>query len=146
MTYSFNKRVREGHEQTHRGRLGKLKRLGRFLRCKQRYVIKFTPQKKVYAVNAFADSDKAGDKTSRKSPSGGVLALGDHILKTWSKNQSIIVLSGGEAELYAINYVASGAIGLKSLLHEMGVDVDIRLSTDSSAAKAMISRTGLGKM
>ena len=81
-----------------------------------------------------------------KSTSGGVLALGDHVLKSWSKNQTIVALSSGEAELYAINTAASGAIGLQSLLHDMGIDLEIQLITDSSAAKAMLSRTGLGKM
>ena len=47
-------------------------------------------------------------------------------------------MSSGEAELYSTNKGAANATGLRSLMHDFGVDLDIRLLTDSSAAKAVI--------
>ena len=126
--------------------LERLKRLGRYLKGNPRYLMRFGKQKNVYAVNAFADSDWAGDRTSRKSTSGGVLQIGNHVVKTWSTNQAIVALSSGEAELYATNKAAAQAIGLRSLLKDLGVRVDIRLFTDSSTSKAITMRTGLGKL
>ena len=53
-------------------------------------------------VDAYADSDLAGDKVSRKSTSGGLLMLGGHLIKSWSSTQPVIALCSGEAELYAL--------------------------------------------
>ena len=41
---------------------------------------------------------------------------------------------------------ASEALGMQSLMRDMGWDVKIRLLADSSAAKSIASRTGLGKL
>ena len=44
----------------------KAKRLGRYLLGRPRYVMKFTFQSQVHAVNIFTDSDWAGDKVTTK--------------------------------------------------------------------------------
>ena len=49
----------------------------------------------------YTDSDWAGDKETRRSTSGGCLMLGQHVISHWSKSQSNIALSSGEAELNA---------------------------------------------
>ena len=72
------------------------------------------------ALPTHPDSDWAGDNTNRKSTSGGIAFMGAHCLKSWSTNQTIVALSSGEAELYAINKVAGNALGIKSLLKDMG--------------------------
>jgi hypothetical protein len=72
--------------------------------------------------------------------------LGSHCIKTWSSTQDIIALSSGEAEYYGLVRGASQAIGIKSMLHDMGVDVDIELNTDASAAKGIASRKGVGRV
>ena len=41
---------------------------------------------------------------------------------------------------------ATRAIGIKTMLDELGVDVDIVLATDSSAAKSLSSRRGTGRI
>jgi len=41
---------------------------------------------------------------------------------------------------------ASEALGMQSLMRDMGWDAKIRLLVDSSAAKSIASRTGLGKL
>ena len=79
-----------------------LKILGRYLKGKPRLVIKHNWQDPIDVLTSFSDSDWAGDRKSRKSTSGGVITVGSHYIKSWSKNQSVIALSSVEAELYAI--------------------------------------------
>ena len=72
--------------------------------------------------------------------------LGCHCVKTWSSTQYIIALSSGEAEYYGVMRGASQAIGIKSMLYDMGVDTDIEINTDASAAKGIASRKGVGRV
>ena len=72
--------------------------------------------------------------------------IGNHCVRSWSTTQSIVALSSGEAEFYGIVKGASVGIGLRSVLADLGVDCRIRIHTDASAAKAIASRKGLGKV
>ena len=72
-------------------------------------------------MNCFGDSDVAGKLDSRKSTSGGLVSLGDHAIKTWSSTQSVIALSTGEAEMYAINKTAATGMGGQSILNDLGI-------------------------
>ena len=108
--------------------------------------MRFAKQTGVHAIHAFGDSDWAGDRCTCKSTPSGVLQVGDHPVKSWASTQPIIALSVGEAELYATNKAAAQALGLQSLLEDLGVRLDVRLFTDSSTTKAIITRTGLGKL
>ena len=71
--------------------------------------------------------------------------MGGHALKSWSKRQQVIALSSAEAELYAATRAASEAIGMASMLHELGHDVKINLLIDSTSAIALAHRDGLGR-
>jgi len=68
------------------------------------------------------------------------------ILKTWSSTQASVAQSSGEAEYYALVRAASEALGLQSIMKDLGWEAKIRLLVDSSAAKSIASRTGLGKL
>ena len=72
--------------------------------------------------------------------------LGLHCLKTWSSSQPVVALSSGEAEFYGMVKGSSNALGIKGTLDDMGVEVSIDVHTDSSAAKGIASRRGLGKV
>ena len=72
--------------------------------------------------------------------------LGLHCLKSWSSNQQVIALSSGEAEFYGMVKGSSNALGIAGTLDDMGVKVSISVYTDSSAAKGIASRRGLGKV
>ena len=76
-----------------------LKRLCRYLKGKPRLVIKYDWQDPITNITSYSDSDWAGDKKTRKSTSGGVITIGSHYIKSWSKSQSVIALSSAEAEL-----------------------------------------------
>ena len=72
--------------------------------------------------------------------------FGEHCIKTWSVNQQVIALSSGEAEYYGMVKGASAALGLSGMLRDMNISVDTVICTDSSAAKGIASRRGLGKV
>ena len=57
----------------------------------------------------------------------------------------MIALSSGEAEYYGIVKGASSGMGLTSVLQDLGHKVNVVVHTDSSAAKSLSSRKGLGK-
>ena len=55
-------------------------------------------------------------------------------------------MSSAEAELYAANYGAQQAMGLRSLATDFGISVKINLEVDASAAIGIMQRRGLGKL
>ena len=109
-----------------------------------RYVIKYGKQEQVHAINCYGDSDFAGEVETRKSTSGGLMMLGDHPVKSWSSTQTVIALSTGEAELYAINKAAASGLGAQSILSDLGMNLEVVIYTDATSGKAMASRRGLG--
>ena len=72
--------------------------------------------------------------------------LGQHLLFQSSTTQVPIALSSGEAEFYSLVKCASRMIGLQSLYRDLGWQLQLRLSTDSTAAKGICSRRGAGKV
>ena len=72
--------------------------------------------------------------------------LRHHAIKAWSSAQQVIALSSGEAEYYGMVKGAGNALGLSGVLQDLGIHCPIILYTDSSAAKGISSRRGLGKV
>ena len=74
--------------------------------------------------------------------------FGTHMWKSWSTNQSVLALSSGEAEYYALVKAASVSIGIESLMKELGIDLGnpIELNSDASAAIGISNRIGSGKV
>ena len=97
-------------------------------------------------IDVWTDTDYAGCRETRKSTSGGIIHWGNHILRSWSSTQKVIALSSGEAEYYGLVKGAAEAIGTRSILQDIGIQGKVRLSEDSTAAKGIADRTGLGKV
>ena len=72
--------------------------------------------------------------------------MGEHILKTYSSTQPTVSLSSGEAEFYGVVRASGAALGQQSLFADLGVPLDVRVWTDSSAAMGICTRQGLGKL
>ena len=69
------------------------------------------------------------------------------VLAHWSKTQSNIALSSGEAELNAAVKGMSETIGLYHLISETwGITPKVELCVDASACKGMVLRHGSGKV
>jgi hypothetical protein len=124
----------------------KLKRLARYLAGLPRLVYVYKWQALPDTLDVFVDTDFAGCQATRRSTSGGTAMLGGCLIKHWSKTQSTISLSSGEAELHGIAYGAAQALGLQSLLKDLGWTVKIRVHSDATAAIGICRRKGLGKV
>ena len=72
--------------------------------------------------------------------------MGEHCIKTWSSKQAVIASSSGEAEYYGIVKGASNALGICGILKDLGIEQLVTVNTDSSAAKGITYRRGLGKV
>ncbi len=72
--------------------------------------------------------------------------IGSHVIKTWSSTLPSVSLSSGEAEFYGVVKAAGMGLGYRSLLADLGVELPVRVWTDSSAAIGVCSRQGLGKL
>jgi hypothetical protein len=123
----------------------KLKRLGRYLVGKPRVVYQYKPQRMYNAIRVFCDSDHAGDLRTRRSTTGIVCMLGSHCIKHSSNLQSTVSLSSGESEFYALVKAGCVGLGLKTMMSEWGLPLNLILYSDSSAARGIVSRKGLGK-
>jgi hypothetical protein len=98
-------------------------------------------------MEVYNDSDWANDEDTRKSCSGGCILLGGNLMTCWSKTQSNIALSSGEAELNAAVKGLSEAIGILELYKEIyDKKINFKVYTDSSACKGMLLRHGSGRV
>jgi hypothetical protein len=128
------------------GSRSKLVRVGRYLKGHPRLVWMFDLQVLLTVVDVYSDANWAACRRTRKSTSGGVAMLGSHVLKTWSKTQSVIAQSSAESELYAIVRASTVALGVLTLLKDAGMSVvDSRVHVDAFAAKGIVEREGLCK-
>ena len=72
-------------------------------------------------LTLFTDSDWAGCKETRKSSSAGVLMLGRHTLKAYTRKQKVIAKKkNAEAELYAAALGTSEAKVVQSMMFDFG--------------------------
>ena len=94
----------------------------------------------------YVDTDFAGCRETRRSTSGGVAMLGGCCIKHWSKTQSTISLSSGDAEIRGIAYGAEQTLGIQSLLKDVGWNIAIHLHSAATAAIGIARRKGLGKI
>ena len=59
---------------------------------------------------------------------------------------ALVSLSSGEAELYGVVKGASEALGMQSIAADLGINAQVHIKTDSSAAIGICSRQGLGRL
>ena len=126
--------------------LKKLRRLGKYLLGKPRLIMRFQWQDPTSTITAFTDSDWAGCQKSAKSTSGGALCIGEHVIKTYSKQQKTVALSSAEAELYAMVAASAEALGLQAYARDLGMEMACEMFCDSSAALGISQRAGIGKV
>ena len=85
-------------------------------------------------------------------PAGPLVAVSSCMEATWSRagaRHRIVALPSGEAEYYGVVKGSTLGIGIKSLLGDMGMDKDgiqLKVYTDSSAAKSIANRKGTGRV
>ena len=97
-------------------------------------------------LTVFTDSDWAGCKETRKSSSAGVLMLGRHTVKIYTRKQKVIAKSSAEAELCAAALGASEAKEVQSVMCDLGCAVEPVLVIDARATEHILHRQGIGKL
>ena len=70
-------------------------------------------------IEVHSDAIWAGCKMSRKSSSGGTIAVGSHLIKSHAKTQAVIAKSSGDSELYCVIRASTEALGILTLLEWM---------------------------
>jgi len=125
--------------------LQKLKKLGRYLVAVGNTRSVFRWQSDLSRVLGYSDSDYAGSE-KRTSTSGGVVVFGGVVIKSWSKQQKVIALSSGEAELYGAVKLGCELMGARSLALDFGLNVSLDMFLDAKATIGMLCRRGAGNM
>jgi hypothetical protein len=100
-------------------------------------------------LNAFVDSDYAGDTVDRKSMSGYFVKIGDTACIWGSKKQIAIALSTCEAEYHALTMAAKDVVWIRRVLEEAGLGISgvtpVRSDNQSAIAWATAERTPLNR-
>ena len=92
------------------------------------------------------DTDWAGCKRTRKSCGMTVIRVGGCVLYTQCTGQAIHAQSSGESEFYGNVSGVSAGRGLSNALDFIGMPVTMELESDSSAARGVLWRSGIGKI
>ena len=74
------------------------------------------------------------------------MCIGEHVIKTYCKQQKVIALSSAEAELYAMVVASAETLALAVYARDLGLDMECEFYYDSSAALGMSQRAGIGKV
>ena len=146
------KELSHGLKSPTREDYNRLKRLARYLQHSDGVGVWFPEVPRAHDfynekgyVNVFTDTDWAGDKVSRKSTSSAHIVAEGCLLYDTAKQQSIQAQSSGESETYGAASGVSPSILVTHMLVWMGFMIkQMRLFLDSKAAKAIISRIGVG--
>ena len=109
-------------------------------------VFKFDWQDAQNELTTYTDSDWAGCKITARSTTGGIIMIGNHIIKSWSRTQKTIALSSAEAELTAMVKGTCESLGVSSMMEGWGRRKYIVMMGDSNAALGVIRRKGAGKL
>jgi hypothetical protein len=124
----------------------RLKRVLRYLKSHPSCRLEYKWQEAPKAITLLTDSDWAGDVQTRRSTTGMVIQLGGHLIHFASKLQKTVALSSGEAELNALVAGLTEALGVGSLCSDWQSAIPVQCFCDSSAARGIAHRTGVGKM
>ena len=128
----------------------RLKRLVRYLSGTMDMAVvmrrPFNTKPGVATLNVYSDSDWAGDTLTRRSQSSVHIEVDGCPLHGASRRQNATATSSAEAEYYAACAALSEAIHIREVLVFFGYEVVMRLLMDSSAARGICRREGVGRV
>ena len=81
---------------------------------------------------------------SEGSTTGVIVRRGKHLLRHMSCLQTLVTLSSGEAECNALVRGACTSLGIQSHYQDWMIGVPIQIYSDSSAARSVATRRGIG--
>ena len=95
-------------------------------------------------LQVHVDSGWAGDLLGRKSTTGVIVRRCEYLLRHMSCLQTLIAISSGEDEYHALIRGACTCLGIQSHYQDWMIDVPKQIYSDSSAARTVARRRGLG--
>ena len=118
----------------------------RYLLGVPRLVQYFVQQKPTSYADGYADANHAGCLRTRVSTGCTVLMHGCHMIRFITGTQTDPALSSGESEWYGLVRCATNTIGLRSMAADFGLNLQVRLTGDATAASGIAHRRGAGKL
>ena len=91
-------------------------------------------------ITAYTDSQWAGRQKSTRSTSGGIEAVADHVIKTYSRQSKVIALWSAEAERYFMVAASAEAVSIVAYARDFGA-MAAKIYADSSAALGIDQRS-----
>ena len=122
-----------------------LKRAARYLLGRPKARLRYREQPFPDHIMMYSDADWAGCPITRKSTTGMVCFLGSHCLKLGSTLQSLISLSVGESESYALVKTFCVGNSIQSLCADLGLYLKLRIRSDPSTAHSITNRLGVAR-
>ena len=121
--------------------------LARYLKRERQWRQVFEYGQLAGELTVFTDSDWASCKETRKSSSAGVLMLGRHTLKAYTRKQKVMAKSSAEAETVcsSIGSVRSER-EVQSMMCDLGFAMKPVLAIDAKAIEHILHRQGIGKL
>ena len=127
--------------------------------CALKRVVRYLPGTKNAAIRSeirgrsdraviagWADSDWAGDVSTRRSQSSGHIEIDGSPVSGFSRRQAVVATSSGVAEFYTLCAAAEETMHLQDLLRFFDVECSSTLHSDSVAARGIARREGVGKL
>jgi hypothetical protein len=139
------------------GALQKLKKLIGYLKGTADYCVVLEPPvpgqgkwrstEKFWVLESFTDADWSSNQKHRRSTSCGIHLVCGAFAYGSSRTQKVVSLSSCESELHAMVSTLCDGIFLRRCLEFItGATIEHYLFTDSSSAKQLASRQGVGKV
>ena len=104
-------------------------------------------EKEKHLIEVVTDADYAGNKNDRRSTTSFQIFIDGNLMESRVRSQKAIALSSGESEFVAIAAGCSDGMLIRHLcMAKVGEPCDMKVRSDSSAARAMVQRQGIGRV
>ncbi|UYV79268.1 hypothetical protein LAZ67_17001872 [Cordylochernes scorpioides] len=141
VAYAVGYESRSMHEPTNQD-IQNVKRTMRYLKQTKTFGLHYSKQDEDMELNAYCDSDFAGDMKTRKSTSGYTILFGKGPISWSSRKQPIVALSTTEAEYIAAAECVKELIYIKALIEELTNETILaKLNIDNQSAMTLM-KTG----
>ena len=100
-----------------------------------------------HLLEVITDADYAGNKNDRKSTGSFQIFIDGNLVESKVRAQKSIALSSGESEFVAMVAGSSEGLLVRRLWNKMtGMQCTMKVRSDSSAARSMVQRQGIGRV